>query len=62
MVMAPRLGNTISPRINVHALIFEDALFQKQVHVLIFKHQKMLSRGHQDITMTSQHWVSVRVV
>ena len=31
---------TVSPRINVHALIFEDALiFRKQVHALIFEHK-----------------------
>ena len=30
---------TVSPRINVHALIFDDALsFRKQVHALIFEH------------------------
>ena len=31
--------HTVFPRINVHALIFEDALsFRKQVHALIFEH------------------------
>ena len=31
---------TVSPRTNVHALIFEDALsFRKYVHALIFEHQ-----------------------
>ena len=31
--------STVSPRINVHALIFEDALgFRKKVHALIVEH------------------------
>ena len=37
---------TVSPRINVHALIFEDALsFRKQVHVLIFEHKKIFKKN-----------------
>ena len=31
---------TVSPHINLHALIFEDALsFRKEVHARIFKHK-----------------------
>ena len=33
--------STVSPRINVHAFIFEDALsFRIQVHALTFEHKK----------------------
>ena len=37
---------TVSPRINVHALIFEDALsFRKHVHALLFEHNKYLKKN-----------------
>ena len=36
---------TVSPRINVHALIFKDALsFRKHVHALIFKHKQYFEK------------------
>ena len=38
---------TVSPRINVHALIFEDALsFRKHVHALVFEHKNILRKIH----------------
>ena len=37
---------TVSPRINVHALVFEDALsFRKHVHALIFEHKKYFKKN-----------------
>ena len=37
--------HTVSPRINVRALIFEDAIsFRKQVHALIFEQKKYFKR------------------
>ena len=39
-------NSTVSPRINVHALIFEDALsFRKHVHALIFEHKKYCKKN-----------------
>ena len=39
--------STVSPRMNVHALIFEDALsFRKHVHALIFEHKNILRKIH----------------
>ena len=38
---------TVFPRINMHALIFEDALcFRKHVHALIFKHKNIVRTIH----------------
>ena len=38
---------TVSPRINVHALIFEDApSFRKHGHALIFEHTNILRKIH----------------
>ena len=37
------LKSTVSPRLNVHALIFENVLsFRKQVHALIFEYTNIL--------------------
>ena len=43
----PRYRPTVSPHINMHALIFEDALsFRKQVHALILEQKNILGKMH----------------
>ena len=57
--------HTVSPHIkviNVHALIFEDAVsFRKQVHLLLFKRKKYFEKRHaflfeHEMTLITNKW------